>query len=523
MTARAPLLLAIDQGTQSTRALLFDSHGELVAARKIAIPPYFSTEPAWAEQHAGFYWDTIARACLELWDEPGAGPDARARLAAVALACQRGTTVCLDEAGEPLRPARVWLDQRRARRPPPLPAWLRAGVALVGAREVTRNLLELAECNRLVEEDPDLWRRTARYGVLSAYLCMKLAGRWVDSTASQVSYLPFDYRKLDWARPGHFLWQALVVRRAQLPDLVPPGSPIGAITDEAAAATGIPAGTPLVSAGADKASEVLGAGALSPEVACLSFGTTATINVCSPRYVEPVPFLPAYPAAVPGQWNLEQMVQRGYLMVDWWKREFGHPEVAEAAARGVAPESLFERLLDETPPGAMGLLMLPYWTPPLGMAGPESKGAFIGFGDVHGRAHVYRAIIEGITHALQAGRRRIQRRTGVPITAVRAVGGGTRSPGALQITADLFNLPVETPHVWEAGGLGAAINAAVGVGLYLDHASAVAGMVRTGSRVEPRPEAARLYEALHRRAYAPLYGRLVGIYRAIRAITNYPR
>jgi sugar (pentulose or hexulose) kinase len=350
-----------------------------------------------------------------------------------------------------------------------------------------------------------------------------LCGRFVDAVPSQVGFLPFDFKRLEWARPSDPMWRALTVRRQQLPELVPPGRVLGEISAEAAAATGIPTGLPIVCAGADKACEVLGSGALEPDVAALSFGTTATMNVCSRRYVEAIKFLPPYPAALPGSWNVEQMVFRGYWMVEWWKREFAHREVAEAAALGVAPESLFERLLDETPPGAMGLTLQPYWSPGLRVPGPEGKGALIGFGDVHGRAHIYRAILEGLAYALREAKERVEGRTGTAIRSVRVAGGGARSTGALQITADVFGLPVERPHVHEASGLGAAINVAVGLGMHPNYETAVARMVHTGARVEPRPDVARIYDGLFREVYLPMYSRLAPLYRAIRRITGYPR
>jgi sugar (pentulose or hexulose) kinase len=154
--------------------------------------------------------------------------------------------------------------------------------------------------------------------------------------------------------------------------------------------------------------------------------------------------------------------------------------------------------------------------------GPEAKGAMIGFGDVHTRAHVYRAIIEGIGYALREARERVEKRNGVPVRRLRVAGGGSQSDAAMQITADIFNLPAERPHVYEASGLGAAINAAVGLGLYPDHATAVARMTRVGRVFEPLPQNARLYDRLYRHVYRRLYDRLAPLYRDIRRITGYP-
>ena len=165
---------------------------------------------------------------------------------------------------------------------------------------------------------------------------------------------------------------------------------------------------------------------------------------------------------------------RGYWMVNWFKEQFGHHEQSRALAEDVAPEQLFDELVNAVPPGSMGLMLQPYWTPGIKVPGPEAKGAIIGFGDVHTRAHVYRAILEGLAYALREGKERIEKRSGVPITQLRVSGGGSQSDAAMQLTADIFGLPTARPHVYETSALGAAIDAAVGLGLYPDFASAIA-------------------------------------------------
>lgn len=176
------------------------------------------------------------------------------------------------------------------------------------------------------------------------------------------------------------------------------------MTSDAAEATGLAAGLPVIASAADQACEVLGSGALAPDTASLSYGTTATVNTPTRRYIEPIRYLPPYPAAVPGEWTMEIQVFRGYWMVEWFKREFGAREVAVAEARGVEPEALFDDLVRAVPAGSMGLTLQPYWSPGVRIPGPEAKGAIIGFGDVHTRAHVYRAILEGLAYALREGR-----------------------------------------------------------------------------------------------------------------------
>jgi len=307
-----------------------------------------------------------------------------------------------------------------------------------------------------------------------------------------------------------------------LPELVQPGTVIGTVTPQAAQDTGIPAGLPIVAGAADKACEVIGAGCLTPEIACLSYGTAATINTTTPRYLEATPFIPPYQAAVPGHYNTEVQITRGFWMVSWFKEQFGQHEERLARERGVPPESLFDELVNAVPPGAQGLMLQPFWNPGIKVPGPEAKGAVIGFGDVHTRAHLYRAILEGLAYALREAKERIEKRGGAAIERVRVSGGGSQSDAAMQITANIFNLPCERPHLYETSGLGAAIIASVGLGLHADFATAVRAMTRIGQVFLPEPEHARTYEQLYRRVYCRMYERLQPLYRDIRAITGYP-
>jgi sugar (pentulose or hexulose) kinase len=382
----------------------------------------------------------------------------------------------------------------------------------------------MAECEAwwLRRHQPEVWAKTDKLVFLSGFLIYRLVGRWVDSVGCQVGYVPFDYRRLRWAGRGDWKWRAFPVEPRQLPELVPPAGVLGEVTATAAAATGIPAGVPVLAAASDKACEVLGAGCLEPTVGCIGYGTTATVNTTHQRYLEVVPFLPSYPAAVTGAYSLEFQIFRGYWMVSWFKREFGLRERQLARDRGVEPEALFDELVAAVPAGSMGLLLQPYWSPGVRVPGPEAKGAVVGFGDVHTRGHLYRAILEGLAYALREGAERSQRRTRVKLRELRVAGGGSRSDQAMQITADVFGLPASRPHVYEASGLGAAIDAAVGLGLHRDFETAVAAMTRVESTFEPDPQRRELYDRLYRRVYRRLYARLRPLYEEIREITGYP-
>ncbi len=513
------LILALDVGTQSTRALVFNLQGALIHKAQIPITPYSSPQPGWAEQDPDVYWNALCAACQQVWRER---PELKEAIAGAALTTQRATIINVDAAGKPLRPAIVWLDQRRTQGLKPVGGLWGLAFALSGMSQTVAYLQAEAEVNWLQRHQPEIWRATHKYLYLSGYLTHRLTGRFVDSVGCQVGYMPFDCKALTWAKSWDWKWRAVPMDPALLVELIPPAGQLGEITAAAAAATGIPQGLPLIAAAADKACEVIGSGALDPHIGCLSYGTTATINTTQKRYVEIIPLIPPYPAAVPGAYSLELQVYRGYWMVSWFKQEFAHEERRLAEKHGVEVETLFDHLVAEAEPGSKGLMLQPYWSPGLKVPGPEAKGAIIGFGDIHTRAHLYRAILEGLAYALREGMERTVRRSSTPITELRISGGGSQSNAAMQLTADIFGLPVARPHIYETSGLGAAMDAAVGLGLHPNFETAVAEMSHQGDTFEPNPETRALYDGLFHRVYKRMYQRLKPLYEAIQEITGYP-
>jgi sugar (pentulose or hexulose) kinase len=209
-------------------------------------------------------------------------------------------------------------------------------------------------------------------------------------------------------------------------------------------------------------------------------------------------------------------------MVSWFKEEFGLQECILAEKKNEVPEKFFDSLIQNIPAGSMGLMLQPYWSPGFG-ADPYAKGSVIGFGDVHNRAHLYRAILEGLVYGLREGAELTQRKTKVPVKKLRVSGGGSQSDAAMQITADIFGMTAERPHTFETSALGAAIDAAVGLKLYPDFPSAVKSMTRTGRVFESSSENHKLYNDLYNRVYRKMYGRLKPLFKEIRDITGYPK
>jgi sugar (pentulose or hexulose) kinase len=207
-------------------------------------------------------------------------------------------------------------------------------------------------------------------------------------------------------------------------------------------------------------------------------------------------------------------------MVSWFKQEFGLHEQRLAEEQNIEPEALFDQLVGAVPPGSQGLVLQPYWSPGLKVPGPEARGAVIGFGDAHTRAHLYRAILEGLAYALREGAERTAKRSGVPITELRVAGGGSQSTAAMQLTADVFGLPASRPHVYEASGLGAAIDAAVGAGLHPDFDSAVAAMTHIRDTFEPNAENQRIYDEIYQGVYLKMYAQLKPLYETLYRIAR---
>jgi len=511
------LILAIDCGTQSTRALIFNGEGMLLDKKKVEYEPYMRGEPGRAEQDARIYWNSLVAACRDLASRR---PELMAAVAGMAVTTQRDSMICLGADGEPLRPAILWLDVRKAA-PPYYPGFgMRAALSIVGMSEGVMRTQEEGKCNWLMQHEPETWDRTAKFVQVSGYLIKKLSGRFADSVASQIGHQPFDYRKQEWCKAGALNQRMFPVPGEKLPELVAPGETIGRITDEAARETGIPAGIPLIAAGSDKGCETIGMGVSSPETASLSFGTTATVQTTSSRYFEPIFCMPAYPACIPGRFNPEVEIFRGYWMITWFKNQFAYEEVIEAERRGIAPEVMLDELLKKTPAGGHGLVMQPYWTPMLKM--PSAKGAIIGFGDVHDRAYLYRAIIEGLAYGLKEGLHSIERSGRVKVRDLAVSGGASQSDEICRTTADVFDMPLVRGATYETSGLGAAMVAAAGLGMYSSVEEAVLAMSRRDRAFEPDKGRAALYRELYERVYRKMYKALEPLYEEIRDITNYP-
>jgi sugar (pentulose or hexulose) kinase len=502
------LILAIDNGTQSIRALAFNRQGELIDKAQVALEDYTHPQPGWMEHDVEAFYTALCHVCQQLWRQNRVKPE---QIKAVVPTTQRATVINLDSSGTPLRPAIVWPDQRLAEVRSKRPLVWRILFRLLGLKPTIDALEQACEINWISQNEPEVWKSTSHFVLLSGYLNYKLTGEIADSIGNQVGYIPFDYKAQDWCKDGDWKWSCMPVRRDQLPRLVQTGEILGQITKGCSGDTGIPFQTPVIAGAADKACEVLGSGCVDPSVGSISCGTTATINVTHHKYLEPRPFIPPYPAAMPGVFNLEVQIFRGFWMVNWLKNVFG----LNKAATSSPDETAIEQYIRSTEPGAEGLVLQPYWNPGLGEPGPEARGSIIGFTDTHTKAHIYRALIEGLAYGLREGKELLEKRGKQPFLYCRVAGGGSQSDGVMQILADVLNCPCERPSTYEASGLGAAIIGAAALGMHTSITEACQNMTGTGQRFVPHKHSAQLYDAIYQKVYKRQYQQLKPLFQSL--------
>lgn len=504
-----PLVLTIDLGTQSVRAILTDKAGAILfKAQQKFEKPYYSLNPGWAEQKPEVYWDAICGITRRLNDEAQA---VWGDIIAVTVTTIRDTCVCVDQDGRPLRDAILWLDKRECIPVKPVPAMNMLLFSLIGMRETVELQRRISACNWIMKSEPDIWAKTHKFMMISGYLTFRMTGKLIDSVGNMIGHIPFNNKTRTWMKKNELTRCVFDIEDDKLPELVEPGEILGYITPEASGQTGIPQGLPVVATGSDKGCETLGMSCIEPDSAAIGLGTTATIQFTIDRYMEPLPFIPAYPAVLKNHYNPEVQVYRGYWLISWFKKEFAAKEVLEAEALGIAPEDLLNARLRDVPAGCDGLVFQPYFTP--GVVMPKARGAVIGFSDIHTRIHIYRAIIEGINFALIDGLLTMQRRGKVKIRKLFIAGGGSQSDEICRITASMFGLPVYRIQTYEAAGLGSAMVAFTAMGIYPDIKMAAAAMVHVKDEFLPDMAEHQKYKAVYENVFTKIFSRLLPLYK----------
>lgn len=510
--------IVIDGGTQNIKAFVFDEKGNEIYGEARPVCPYYAAQPDFAEQDAEEYLRITREVTKNVVENSHVPGD---EFAAVAITTHRGTIVPVDEAGKPVRPAITWLDERKT---PGLK--LPGGPLMSMVFLLSRMAPKLKEYQRrskfnwLRKYEPESYARTHIFLTIPSYVFHALTGQFKDCS-SIVGLLPIDFKGLRW-HPRKIVYDVLGVERDKLPALVSPAEVAGEVSEEGARDFGVPQGLPVIIGAGDKQSELLGAGVLDSSVAEISYGTAAVIELLSDRFVEhPRRDFYTFGAAIPKHWVFEGFVGRGYWMLSWFRKEFARYEEEEAKKTGIEPEELLNKMMEEVPPGSMGLILQPYWHPREN--DPLSKGAVIGFSGEHTRMHLYRAIIEGIAFELRRLAEIIEKRSGTRIKELRVGGGGSKSDEILQITADVFGLSTCRLHTSNLAALGVTIDAVVALKIYDSFAEAVANMVRVEKTFAPGEENVRIYDRLFNEVYKKVYPALSPLHSRIAEIAGYPR
>jgi xylulokinase len=492
--ADTPLLLGIDVSTTGAKALLIGPMGDVVASA--STPLAVSTpHPLWSEQEPADWWDGVVLSIRQVLAESGAAPEA---IAAIGLTGQMHGLVLLDENGEVLRPAILWNDQRTG-----------AQCDEIRARVGRERLIRITGNDALTgftapkilwvrEHEPEVYARARHMLLPKDFVRFRLTGEYATDRAGGSGTLLFDLGRRDWSDE---VVEALEIPREWLPPTHEGPQVTGRVSAGAAGATGLLAGTPVVGGGGDQAAGAVGVGAVAPGIISLVLGTSGVVFATTAGpLVEPEGRLHAFCHAVPGRWHFMGVMLSAAGSLRWYR---------DTAAAGAAYRALDEEAT-AVAPGSEGLLFLPYLTGErTPHPDPLARGAFVGLTVRHSRAHLTRAVLEGVAFGLKDSFELIQESGMGPVREVRVSGGGAQSPLWRQIIADVLGAELRTVNTTEGAAYGAAMLAAVGAGFYESVPAACERMIALTGRtvpLAPNVEAYRAYYELYRELYPALSG-----------------
>jgi sugar (pentulose or hexulose) kinase len=488
----ADLVLAVDCSTSAAKAVVFGPDGRSVSSGRQAFP-MAKTPEGRHEQDARDWWRATSAAIAQAVS----GVDPK-RVAALAVTHQRETFVCIDDAGEPVRPAIVWVDNRSV---PQVEKYGSDETHRISGRvpDITPSIFKLAW---LRENEPETLRRSTRIADVSAYLHAQLTGRWVASASSADSMGLMDLASLEWSPT---LCDIAGVEPGQLPEIAAPGTVIGTLGAEVASTLGLEPGTPVIAAAGDGQCAALGTGLAESDTMYLNVGTALVAGFISSDYRWSRKYRTVLDAAGHG-YLLEAFTQSGTYLVSWFIDTFAPALVAHGAdASCVAREEDLERRAGAVPPGSDGLFALPYWN---GAQTPywdgSARGAVLGWSGIHTGAHLYRALLEGAAYEVRLQVDGVESDTGRPVNRFLATGGGSRSAMWSQIIADVTGRRVDICAESETTALGAAMLATCAVGIHPDLPAAAVAMTRTVQTILPRPDVSERYHSLYER-YLQIY------------------
>jgi xylulokinase len=473
-------VLGIDTSTTATKAVLVDEAGAVVGIGS-AEYGFDAPQPLWSEQEPALWWDGTVGAIRSVLGSTGIDP---ASIAAIGLTGQMHGLVLLDEADRVLRPAILWNDQRTAH----ACEEIREAVGFERLVEITGNdAVTGLTAPKLVwvrDHEPDLWRRAAHVLLPKDFVRLELTGEHALDKADGAGTLLFDLAARDWSPE---ILDALRIPREWLPPTHEGPTVTGRVTERAAAATGLRAGTPVVAGGGDQSANGVGVGATAPGIVALSLGTSGVIFAATdaPLY-EPRGRIHAFCHALPDRWHLMSVMLSAAGSLRWFRDTF-------------APGEPFEELVTtaaEIPAGSEGLYFVPYLSGERSPhPDPRARGAFVGLNLGHDRRHMLRAVLEGVAFGLRDGLD-LMIAAGMPHpTQIRASGGGIASPLWRQILADVLETELATVSTTEGAAYGAALLATEAAGWFDTVDDAVEALVSATPVASPGPDGARYRDA----------------------------
>jgi xylulokinase len=506
-------LLGIDIGTSATKALLLTPRGQVAASASESYP-VSQPRPGWSEQSPALWWEATVHAVRRALAQATAAGD---QVVGIGLAGQMHGSVFLDAADRVIRPCILWNDQRTA-----------AECAEIETRVGRKRLLRLA-CNPaltgftapkvlwLRNHEPRRFDRLRRVLLPKDYVRLCLTGEHATEVSDASGTLFLDVPRRRWSKE---VLAALDLDESLLPTCTESPEVSGRLTRRAAADLGLAEATPVVGGGGDNAAGAVGNGVVRPGVIFSSIGTSGVVFAHSDAvHTDPQGRAHTFCHAVPGAWHVMGVVLAAGGAFQWFRDALGQPEIAEAQRQGVDPYDLLTAAAESVPPGAEGLLFLPYLTGErTPHADPEARGAFIGLTARHTKAHLARAVIEGAAFALRDSYEIITG-MGIPVRTVIATGGGARSALWRQIQADVYARAVATRSCTEGPALGAALLAGVGAGLWDSVPEACDATLRLATTTKPVARNVRLYQRYYDQ-YVRLYPALRESFHALGALAK---
>ena len=493
-------LLGIDVGTGGTRALVLDESGRVISSATEDHRAFLSPQIGWAEQDPCDWWRACGMAVRHALSQAKLRSD---QISCIGLSGQMHGAVLLDEQDRVVRPALIWCDVRTEKQCRDLTAQIGAANLIQLTCNPALTNFTLTKCLWVRENEPENWRRVRSLMLPKDYVRFQLTGERSTDVADASGTLLLDVAQRRWSKAMLNLVQ---MDESLLPSLYESPEICGRISDAGAASTGLQQGTPVVAGAGDQAAGAIGMGVVSPGTVSATIGTSGVVLAATDRpALDPRGRVHTFCHAVPGRWIAMGVTQAAGLSLRWFRDQFGS---------GDRPQS-YQSLTAEAasaPPGCDGLLWAPYLmgerTPYLD---PAARGMLVGLTVSHTRAHVIRAILEGVAFSLRDTFTIFQEMK-VPVRRIRLGGGGARSPLWRQIQADTYGLPVETVDAEEGAAYGAAILAGVGVKTWSSVDEACESIVRVAENIAPSSEHSPVLE----RAYA-VYRRM---YPAMKSIFN---